>query len=97
MITFNYYLHYSYFFRYKEFRKQIKSLVELNDTITAKSLIDAVILEHDNYILLNNIETSGDNFTSVDNLSLHHARDHLNFIEQQNQKDAVTKALVEEF
>lgn len=71
------------------------------DNITeAQTKINAAITEHDNYITNNNITNDGTTFTSVDNLSLHHAKNHLDAFEQHpeqtNQKDATIRALEEE-
>lgn len=97
MIPYNYLLHYSYFFKYKQYRNEIKNLIEIdNDIVAAKTLLHSTITEHDNYITVNNIENIGDTFTSIDNLSLHHANDHLRAFEEssvQQQKDATVDAL----
>lgn len=81
-------------------RQIVKTLVENNNISEAKTILDTAIIEHDNYIISRNIENTGDTFTSVDNLSLHHGQDHLNsFIDstgqQIHQKDATIDALNE--
>jgi hypothetical protein len=96
---------YTYYYKYKDERKHLKSLVESNNISGATSIINQTISEHDSYISDNNILNTGDTFTSVDNLSLHHAQDHLNSLEQQQsenkpdgiiqQKNATIRALEE--
>lgn len=46
MIPFNYLLHYSYLFRYREIRKQTKILVDIDNYVEAKTKLDTAIQEH---------------------------------------------------
>jgi len=65
---------------------QIKEIVNTDDIVTAKNLLDTIIIEHD---------TISD---PEENSSLHHAQDHLNALDstgQTNQKDATVRALEE--
>lgn len=85
-----------YYYRGKSSRKIIKDLVTVDNLAEAQTKIDEAIAEHDNYIITRNIPNEGDNFTSVDNLSLHHAADHLKYANiQPNQKEATINALDE--
>lgn len=71
------------------------------DNVTeAQTKINAAIIEHDNYINNNNITNNGTTFTSVDNLSLHHCKDHLDAFQDTGQtaieqKEAAVNALDE--
>lgn len=91
---------YGYYYRGKSQRQVIKALIEIdNDISGAKTKLDEVIAEHDNYVNSRGIAINdGNSFTSVDNLSLHHAKDHLDVFDstqQPPQKDAAINALNE--
>lgn len=89
---------YSYYYKYREHRKQIKNLVQSNSFTEGRNKIDAVIAEHDNYVNSRGIQNNGNNFTSLDNLSLKHASDHLEFAPvYEEQKQATIDALDEEY
>jgi hypothetical protein len=103
LIPFNFLLHYSYLYRYKQHRQTIKNLLESNESIeTAKSLIDNVITEHDNYITSRNIPIVFDDVettsvTTKDTNSLHHAKDHIGRADTDTQqRQAAIDALNEE-
>lgn len=89
----------NYYHRYREYKRQIKNLLNGgNNSQEAKTKLDLAVIENDNYIASRGIINDGSTFTSVDNLSLHHAQDHLNAFEQTNeiqQKDATINALDE--
>lgn len=89
----------NYYYRGKSQRKIIRDLVSTDNIAEAQTRLNAAITEHDNYITSSNIPNTGDTFTSVDNLSLHHCKDHLdafqNDITQEIQKEAATNALDE--
>lgn len=90
------YLYYQYFYKYRDQRKYIKNLVESDNILSASTRLNDVISEDDNYIIQKNVTTE---FAILDNMSLHHARDHLNEFqnnsEQIEQKDATISALNE--
>lgn len=87
-----------YYYRYREHRKQIKNLVQSTNYQEARNRIDAVIAEHDNYMNNRGIANDGISFTSLDNLSLKHASDHLEFASiYENQKQATIEALDEQY
>jgi hypothetical protein len=92
---------FTYYYKYKQARKVIRDLIDI-DIEQAQTKLNQNIQEHDNYVTNNNspISLDQDTFTKTDNLSLHHAKDHLDAFQQdtnQNiiQKDAATKALEE--
>lgn len=59
-------------------------------------MINSFVAENDNYININGIANTGESFTSVDNLSLHHGKDHLEVAENDSiQKQATLDALNE--
>jgi hypothetical protein len=91
----------NYYYRGKSQKKLVKTLIESNDITNAKIKLDVSVIEHNGYINSKNIVNDGNNFTSVDNLSLNHAKRHVdsyinNNSEQQQQKDASIRALLEE-
>lgn len=89
-------LYYNYFFKYRDERKVIKNMIQNNDISNATTRINSVISEHDIYLLKTNNNSP---FTTTDNKSLHHAKDHLdafNFTNDNIQKDASTRALDEQ-
>lgn len=89
-------LFYNYYYRYKQARKTVKDLVTANDFNTAKTLLDSYVAEHDNYTSSRNIIVNDSTFTGIDNLSLHHGKDHLEVAEtSQEQKQATIDALNE--
>ena len=88
---------YGYYYNGKSNRKIIRDLVSTNNFTEAQIKIDSIIAEHDNYIATRNIPNDGNNFTSVDNFSLHHAKIHLEFADKElTQKQATIDALNEE-
>lgn len=90
------YLYYNYYYRYRDVRKNIKQDLINNDISGAKIKLDQYIIENDNYINNNNIPNTGITFTSIDNLSLHHAKDHIIFANIPEQKQATQDALSEQ-
>lgn len=87
-----------YYYRYKQSRQTIKNIIDIDDDIAeAKNRLDQIIVENDNYIDSNNIPKNDDsNFSSLDNMSLHHAKLHLDdFVNtgQSHQKPAAVRAL----
>lgn len=78
---------------YKPNREEIKKIIEVDNNITeAKTLIENLITEHDE---LKNTYND-DETIMIDNSSLHHAKDHLQYADVQiQQKDATIKALDE--
>ena len=73
---------------YRSYRFRIKEILE-TDTNAAKSLLDSTITEHDITIANNDID---------ENMTLHHAQDHLTAFHnsnQQTQKEATTNALAQ--
>lgn len=87
-----------YYYRGKSQRQLVKTLIESNDITNAQIKLIAAITEHDNYINSRGITNDGTTFTSVDNLSLHHAKDHLDSFQDTDtieQKEAATNALDE--
>lgn len=90
---------FGYYFKYKQNRQVIKDLVSVDNFSQALAQLQQIVTEHNNYVSANNIENTGNNFTSVDNLSLNHAKDHLaSFVEngQSHQKGATIDALDEQ-
>jgi len=70
----------SYYYRGKSHRQVVKTLLQdgNNNNITeAKDRLDEAVQEHDNYIISRGLINDGNNFTSADNYSLHHAKEHL--------------------
>ena len=55
--------------------------MDSNDYTGARSEIDSAIAEHDSYVSRNNIPIDGISFTSLDNMTLHHASRHLEHAE----------------
>ena len=91
-------LFHNYYYRAKSKRQIVKSLVGVDDLISAETLLDNAIVEHDNFMNVNNIVNNGTTFTSNDNLSLHHAKVHLDAFQKSDmpsQKTAVVRALDE--
>ena len=93
---------YGYYYRGKSQRQVIKALIvgssSGSDITNAKTKLDEVIAEHDNYISSRGIANDGNTFTSIDNLSLHHSKDHLDrFLDgaqtQTKQKEKAISAL----
>lgn len=89
----------NYYYRYREYRNLIKNMIISDEYTGARNILEDVVSEHDNYINSHGIQNDGNNFTSVDNFSLHHAFDHIRgFIsrpEELLQKDATIGALDE--
>jgi hypothetical protein len=91
----------SYYYRGKSHRQAVKTLLQIDNNITgAKNRLDTAVQEHDNYISSRGIINDGNNFTSADNYSLHHCKEHLDrFInsaqQQAHQKNAAITALDE--
>ena len=88
---------YGYYYRFRDSRKHIRDLIVQSDNILeASSRLDQAISEDDNYIISKNV-TAG--FAVLDNMSLHHARDHLNEFQDNpeiiGQRDATISALDE--
>lgn len=87
---------YSYFHRYKQARITINDLVSANDFENAITLLNSYVVEHDNYITARNIAINDTTFTGMDNITLHHAKDHLEVaMGDQLQKEATLDALGE--
>ena len=82
---------YGYYYRYKQVRKSIKDLVSADNFSTAKTFLDSYKAQHDNYVQNGNISTTNDNFTALDNRSIHHASDHLDVVVNQNPEDQIQK------
>lgn len=92
----NFIILYEYYYRYRQSRKTIRDLVASDNFVDAQNMINSFIIENDNYINSNGIPNTGETFTSVDNLSLHHGRDHLTVAENNPvQKQATIDALEE--
>lgn len=90
---------YTYYYKYKDERKVIKNLVESDNVEVASIQINDVITEHDTYVNERGIQNDGNNFTSIDNLKLHHAKLHLDSLvdtQQLHQKTLATRALEED-
>lgn len=95
----NFIITYQYYYRYRQARKTIRDLVASDNFVDAQNMINSFVTEHDNYINNNGnpIPNTGETFTSVDNLSLHHGKDHLEFAENDSiQKQATLDALNED-
>ena len=90
----------NYYYRAKSYKQLVKTLIQVDNNIEeAKNKLEVAIQEHDNYITARNISREENNFTIDDNLSLHHAKDHLVSFDstgQQHQKSATIDALLEE-
>lgn len=90
----------NYYYRGKSHKQLVKNLIIIDNNINAaKTKLESIITEHDNYISNKGIVNDGNNFTSVDNLQLHHAKEHLDsFVasNQETQKTATIRALEEE-
>lgn len=80
---------------YKPHREEIKNIIEIDNNIEEASIIlNDLIAEHDSY----KESFSDDETISLDNLSLHHAKDHLEAFQETTaveQKEATTRALDE--
>ena len=88
---------YAYYYRYRQARKSVKDLVLVDNFNTAKTLLDNYKQQHDNYIQSGNISLENESFTAIDNLSIHHASDHLEVAENNPiQKQATIDALDEQ-
>lgn len=89
---------FNFFFRYKQARQVVKSLIEADNIATAQTQIGQIITEHDNYVETKNIDVSNPEatFTALDNHALHHAELHLEHAAfEPNQKQATINALDE--
>lgn len=80
---------------FRAHREEVKNIIEVDNNIEeASNKLSAIITEHDSYK-----ETFSDDSTiNLDNLSLHHAKDHLDAFQETatiEQKEAATKALDE--
>ena len=89
------FLYYQYYYKYADARKTIKNDL-INENISGAGIkLTQYIIENDNY-MSKGITTP---FAVLDNMSLHHAKDHLNEFqnntEQVEQKDATISALDE--
>lgn len=85
-----------YYYNGKSSRKTIKDLVSTDNFTEALDKLNQAITEHDNYLNSKGIPNNGTSFTSVDNLSLKHAKDHLEFVSKDpKQKQSVLDALDE--
>lgn len=80
---------------YKLHREEIKNLVTNDNLTSAQNILQAKIQESDTFVTT---VASDDNTAILDNLSLHHAKDHLDAFQNSNQiqqKNATTTALGE--
>lgn len=94
MIPFNFFQHYSFLFRYQQFRQNIRNEVQNNNFENARVLINNIIAEHDPYY--ETTKPFNHPVTDNDHLSLHHAVNHLQRADNdQIQKDATIGALDE--
>lgn len=89
---------YEYYYKYKEERNVVKSLIVNNNDISgAQIILNSVITEHGNYVS-GFFSVSGIGFTSQDNLSLKHAQDHIIYAASNDiQKNSTIDALNEEY
>jgi len=87
---------YYYYYRYKDFRKVAKNLLQNNDIATAKTILNSTLIEHDNYMNNNGIPNDGNNFTSMDNKTIRHGKLHSETSDlEPSQKQAAIDALNE--
>lgn len=85
----------NYYYRYRQYRKNIKDLVNNENYTEARNQLNSLITEHDSYILNT---ASNSEFSLAENSSIHHANAHLTSFEntgQIHQKDAIINALDE--
>lgn len=86
-----------YYNRYRQLRKNVRSLLVENDIQTARTILNSIVVENDRYY--QTTISRNDVTAKIDNSSLHHAQDHLEAFtidsNQTIQKDATMKALEE--
>lgn len=73
------YLLYSYYYKFKQERNNVKALVESNNISEAVDKLNSVITENDNYVTNNQVPLDTDNIGKFDNFSLRHAKFHLQY------------------
>ena len=89
---------YAYYYRYRQSKKSVQDLINADNITSAKNLLDQYTQEHDTYTQSNNISTTDESFTSIDNRSLNHAKEHLDIFAalpdiEPEQKQAAIDAL----
>ncbi len=88
--------YYTYFYKYKQERLNVKELIKSDNFSGAISKLNSLITEHDDFINSNSIQNDGTSFTSIDNLTMKHARRHLDHATfEANQKQATINILDE--
>ena len=83
------------FWWYIQERNSIKDTIN-SDLNQAKIELEAKVIEHDQYVIDNNIDLESNDPEAIDNLSLHHALDHIESADTQpQQKQSAIEALDE--
>ena len=83
------FLYYQYYYRYREKRKQVKNLVDSNNNVGAKTMLESAITEHNSFY-----NNGKKDFNYGEKLMMDHAQRHLDTVINQNDPEFFDNGIV---
>jgi hypothetical protein len=73
---------YNYYYRYREKRKQVKNLVDSNNNVGAKTMLESAITEHNSFY-----NNGKKDFNYGEKIMMEHAKRHLDDVIDKNDPE----------